>query len=99
MMPIKTGYEDINVKLLPSKCSLLFIGQSFHRNFDDQINAAKNVMKNLSDVATAMIIVADNPLTPGHSSCCQSCNHYAKTLSPGPLQMPHVKQVHCHLME
>ena len=62
MMPIKTGYEDINVKLLPSKCSLLFIGQSFHRNFDDQINAAKNVMKNLSDVATAMIIVADNPL-------------------------------------
>ena len=62
MMPIKTGYEDINVKLLPSKCSLLFIGQSFHRNFDDHINAAKNVMKSLSDVATAMIIVADNPL-------------------------------------
>ena len=62
MMPIETGYEDISVEMLPSKCSLLFIGQSPYRNFNDQINAAKNVMKNLSDVATAMIIIADNPL-------------------------------------
>ena len=62
MMPIETGYEDINVKMLPGKCSLLFILQSPEVNFDDKINAAKNVMKNLSDVATAMIIVADNPL-------------------------------------
>ena len=36
MMPIKTGYEDINVKMLPSKCSLLFLGQPSYKNFDEE---------------------------------------------------------------